>query len=121
MKEFSKRPGDICARYGGEEFAIVYGGTSLDQAKVLVGELLKEIRSLNIPNEKSPTLPTLTASIGSATMHPNNGNSVRDIIMNSDESLYSAKENGRNQIVFYSHTHAYRIVQKERENDSRLL
>ena len=60
LKEFCKRPGDICARYGGEEFALVYSGTSFDQAKILVSDLLNHICSLNIPNEKSPTPPTLT-------------------------------------------------------------
>jgi diguanylate cyclase (GGDEF)-like protein len=100
LKQFSKRPSDICARHGGEEFAIVYGDTSLDQAKTLAIILLNEIRSLNIPNEKSPTLSTLTASIGLATMHPNEENSESDLIHKSDKLLYSAKKNGRNQISF---------------------
>lgn len=100
LKKFSKRPGDLCARYGGEEFAIVYGNTSLDQAKTLITELLNDIHSLNIPNEKSPTLPTLTASIGLATMHPNEENSESDLISKSDKLLYAAKERGRNQISF---------------------
>ena len=106
LKKFGNRPTDICARYGGEEFAIVYGDTSLEQAKILVSKLLDEIRSLNIPNEKSPTLPILTVSIGLAEMHPNKENNESDLIKKSDESLYLAKENGRNQIFCYSNTNA---------------
>jgi diguanylate cyclase (GGDEF)-like protein len=100
LKRFGKRPCDICARYGGEEFAIVFGDTNLEQAKILVGKLLNEIRLLNIPNKKSPTLPTLTASIGLATMYPNKENNESELIKESDKSLYSAKENGRNQIYY---------------------
>ena len=100
LKEFSNRPGDICARYGGEEFALVYGGTSLDQAKILVSDLLNHIRSLNIPNEKSATLSTLTVSIGLTTMYPSKENNESDLIKKSDKLLYAAKENGRNQLSF---------------------
>ena len=97
---FANRPGDFCARYGGEEFAIVYGDTKLEPAKILLDKLLHELRLLGIPNEKSPTLPTLTASIGLATMYPSNDNNIRELIKKSDELLYSAKEKGRNQLSF---------------------
>lgn len=100
LTEFVNRPSDLCARYGGEEFAIVYGDTNLDQAKILISKLLNEIRSLNIPNENSPTLPTLTASIGLATMYPNKENNEGELIRKSDELLYLAKENGRNKMYF---------------------
>jgi len=100
LKSFHKRPGDLCARYGGEEFAVVYGNTNMDQALVLVRELQSAIRALNIPNKKSPTVPTLTASIGLASIHPNKYDNKNDLIRSSDESLYLAKGNGRNQVFF---------------------
>jgi len=99
LKGFGKRPNDICARYGGEEFSIVFGNTSLDQAKALVSELLNEIRLLNIPNEASPTLPILTISIGLAEMYPSNEGSVKDLIRQSDKLLYMAKKKGRNRVL----------------------
>jgi diguanylate cyclase (GGDEF)-like protein len=100
LKKFSRRPSDICARYGGEEFAIIYGGTSLDHARKIILMLLDEIRSLKIPNENSPILPILTASIGLATMQPKTKNNEIDLIDNADKLLYSAKKNGRNQLCF---------------------
>jgi diguanylate cyclase (GGDEF)-like protein len=100
LKRFSRRPADICARYGGEEFAIIYGGTSLDHAREIILKLLDEIRLLKIPNENSPILPTLTASIGLATMQPKTKNSETDLIDNADKLLYSAKKNGRDQLCF---------------------
>jgi diguanylate cyclase (GGDEF)-like protein len=99
LKKFGKRPGDYCARFGGEEFAMVFSDTSLDVSKILVKKLLNDIRLLNIPNEKSPTLPILTVSIGLATLHPNKNTSNSDLIKKADEALYSAKANGRNRIT----------------------
>ncbi|WP_372880760.1 diguanylate cyclase [Psychromonas sp.] len=100
LKKFDKRPGDICARYGGEEFVIVCGGTPLEQAKILVEKLLNEICLLKIPNENSPMLPTLTASIGLAAIVPDKDSCVSMLIKKADDSLYLAKKNGRNQICF---------------------
>lgn len=98
LKRFDRRPSDLCARYGGEEFAIVFGNTDKNKAKALVYQLNKEIRALHIPNENSLTYPTLTASIGLATMIPNKETTEAELIKRADEALYTAKENGRNQI-----------------------
>lgn len=98
LKEFGRRPSDFCARYGGEEFAIILGNTNLLQAKALVDKVLKEIFSLKVPNKRSPTLPTLTASIGLTTMQPSDKYDESDLIKKADELLYLAKENGRNQV-----------------------
>ncbi|WP_191602965.1 sensor domain-containing diguanylate cyclase [Marinomonas algicola] len=98
LKDLVRRPSDICARYGGEEFSIVYGNTTLEQAVFLAEKILTEIHLLKIPNENSPTLPVLTASIGVASMQPNKINNKIDLIKKTDELLYAAKENGRNQI-----------------------
>ena len=100
LQKFSKRPSDLCARYGGEEFAIIYGNTNLDQAKILLEELLNEIRLLNIPNKKSPIQPILTASIGLATMQPSKNNIESELIQEADRLLYLAKEKGKNQICY---------------------
>ncbi|MGB5445357.1 MAG: sensor domain-containing diguanylate cyclase [Psychromonas sp.] len=98
LQRFANRPSDICARYGGEEFAIVYGSTSLEQAKVPISKLLDEIFLLNIANKNSPTSPCLTASIGLATIYPEQENKMSELIKKADKALYWAKQNGRNQI-----------------------
>ena len=99
LDKFAQRPSDLCARYGGEEFAVIYGGTSLEVSLQLISRLHDEIRSLEIPNENAPTLPTLTASIGLATMFPDRSNQPADLIAAADKLVYAAKENGRNQIL----------------------
>ena len=98
LKEYNNRPGDICARYGGEEFALVWGDTSLEQARRLSDRLLKEIVALNITNDHSPTAKHLTASIGLAEMVPDKGSQEHELIGKADNMLYRAKESGRNRV-----------------------
>lgn len=99
LKDFTSRPSDICARYGGEEFALVWGDTSLEQAKSLSTKLLKKIADLNIDNRNSPTESYLTASIGLAEMIPSVGVEESELISKADERLYRAKISGRNRVV----------------------
>jgi diguanylate cyclase (GGDEF)-like protein len=106
LKTFTNRPGDLCARYGGEEFAIIYGNTSLTQARLLAEQVIEAIRSLGIANEKSPTSPTMTASIGVATMHPAQISDEKKLIEAADRLLYQAKGLGRNRIVFQDDHHS---------------
>jgi diguanylate cyclase (GGDEF)-like protein len=67
---------------------------------VVINKLMDAIHELKIPNEKSPTKPTVTASIGLAMMYPNRQRNLKDLIRAADKHLYSAKENGRNRVVF---------------------
>jgi diguanylate cyclase (GGDEF)-like protein/PAS domain S-box-containing protein len=99
LKLFSNRPSDLCSRYGGEEFAIIWGDSTLEQAKQLSDRLLKEIIDLNIPNTNSPTEKYVTASIGLAEMVPDRESKTNDLIAKADGMLYKAKELGRNQVV----------------------
>jgi len=98
LKGFANRPADICARYGGEEFALVWGDTTLSQARKLSQKLLRKIASLNIPNKNSPVEPYLTASIGLAEMVPTGEDDEKTLIANADRMLYLAKNNGRNRV-----------------------
>jgi diguanylate cyclase (GGDEF)-like protein len=100
LKKFAKRPGDICARYGGEEFAILYGNTTLEQSKLLIDKLVEEVRALNIPNEKSPIMPRLTASIGLTAVYPAKDSSIDDLIKEADQLLYTAKQSGKNKALY---------------------
>lgn len=100
LKKFANRPGDLCARYGGEEFAIIYGNTTLAQARLLVEQVFEAIHGLGIANEKAPTSPTMTASIGVAAMYPEQFSHEKKLIETADKLLYRAKSLGRNRIVF---------------------
>ncbi len=99
LKKLCNRPGDICARYGGEEFVMIWGDTSLEQAKQLANKLLEEIAHLNIANRQSPVEKYLTASIGLAEIFPSKNNTEYELISQADTMLYKAKNSGRNRVV----------------------
>lgn len=100
LKEFAKRPSDICARYGGEEFAIVWGDVSLKESLKIAQHLMQNISNLKIPNHLSPIGPYLTVSMGLSIITPTKNNDVNSLIFHADQMLYRAKENGRNRIEY---------------------
>lgn len=99
LKQFARRPSDLCGRYGGEEFALVFGNTTIAQSFSRINTLLNTIRELSIPNEKSPIMPVMTASIGLATIYPSDQKTQQELFEAADRLLYCAKKNGRNQVV----------------------
>lgn len=99
LNRMTKRPTDMFARYGGEEFALIFGNSTTDQALVPVTKLLNEIASLSIPNEKAPTKPTVSVSVGLVTMFPGDENTEQELISAADGNLYKAKHAGRNRII----------------------
>ena len=102
LKNYTKRPTDICSRYGGDEFMIVYGNTAQDESLVLMLKLMDEIRKLEIPNPNSPINNTISVSIGLVTTYPDVDSNIEELIQASDRLLYKAKEGGRNYIEFLS-------------------
>jgi diguanylate cyclase (GGDEF)-like protein/PAS domain S-box-containing protein len=84
------RPGDFAARYGGDEFVVLLPDTPHDEA----ARIAERIR---IKIESSMTDPPLTVSIGvSVPAHTDRRRASLDV----DQALYTAKEHGRNQVVF---------------------
>ncbi|MES9851387.1 MAG: sensor domain-containing diguanylate cyclase [Candidatus Thiodiazotropha sp. L084R] len=102
LKNYTKRPTDICSRYGGDEFMIVYGNTVQDESLVLMLKLMDEIKKLEIPNPNSPINNTISVSIGLVTTYPDVDSNIEELIQASDRLLYKAKEGGRNYIEFLS-------------------
>jgi diguanylate cyclase (GGDEF)-like protein len=91
------RPGDLVARFGGEEFVVIMPNTSSEGAMQVAGEICEAVRSRRLPHNGSP-LGIVTISIGCATLVPAFGKHAPDLIAMSDQALYAAKHNGRDQM-----------------------
>lgn len=89
----SMRQSDFAARFGGEEFILVLPFTSLNGAMILSERIRKQVQTLSLPQ-----LPkSITISIGIAMLRE--GDTPQKLINRADQALYTAKANGRNQVV----------------------
>jgi diguanylate cyclase (GGDEF)-like protein len=94
-----KRAGEMLARYGGEEFAAILPDLPAAQAAHLAENLRVAIASLGIENRESPNGACLTISIGVATCYPSAQETAEALLAEADQSLYAAKQAGRNCVV----------------------
>ena len=92
------RSSDLPARFGGEEFVVMMTSASKEQAFTSADNLRKIVESteFRIPGRESPL--TVTVSGGVST-YPADGNTTTDLLRVADESLYEAKQTGRNRIA----------------------
>lgn len=70
LKDYTRRPTDLCARFGGEEFILIF--SEADEKLILprLEKLRLAIHELKLPNSKSPLADHVTASIGAACAIP---------------------------------------------------
>ncbi|MBE9227231.1 PAS domain S-box protein [Phormidium sp. LEGE 05292] len=100
ISEIFRRPGDLFCRYGGEEFAVVLPYTHLSGATYLAELIRQAIHNLQIPHSQSLVSNHLTISLGVACIIPNAQFSPQNLINVADQALYTAKQQGRDRVVF---------------------
>jgi diguanylate cyclase (GGDEF)-like protein len=95
------RDSDLFGRWGGEEFIILVPETDFGQASFVAerlrGELAKSKLEIN-----NGTIIHFTVSIG-FSLNKNPSITSDELIKNADNALYTAKRQGRNQVVFCDH------------------
>lgn len=89
---------DIAGRYGGEEYVILLPHTPLDSAKILAERIRKKIEALTINYDGHSF--NYTVSLGVADV-ASGFEDAKAWLDGADQSLYYAKENGRNQVAVY--------------------
>jgi diguanylate cyclase (GGDEF)-like protein len=94
------RASDFAVRYGGEEFVIILPNTSRRGACKIAEKILKSVRDLNIPHEKSDAANCVTISIGITTGYIDPTQNGNEFIERADVALYMSKQNGRNKCTF---------------------
>lgn len=92
------RRGDTLARLGGDEFTAVLPELSNRQDAVLVAD--KFLESLRQPFELGGQMIHISASIGVA-VYPADGDSIDELISNSDIAMYQAKGGGKDGYAFF--------------------
>ena len=93
------RAGDVVARLGGDEFVILLNDITESQVVTIVARSL--LSALGRPLDLSGHECRVTASIGIA-MFPDDGTDEQTLTKNADIAMYLAKEEGKNDIRFFS-------------------
>lgn len=96
----AQRGGDLSARYGGEEFAVILSQTDAQGAMRVAESIRSDLKAQAIPHAFSKVNQCVSASIGIASTVPNPGLSVEWLIGEADRSLYQAKLEGRDRIMY---------------------
>lgn len=87
---------DVLGRWGGEEFLIISPQTNLEGAVKIaehINNAIKLYKFKTYPNK-------VTMSIGVASYFEDMSK-IEEILLNADKSLYKAKENGRDRVVYH--------------------
>jgi len=92
------RKTDLLARFGGEEFCVLFPETDISSAAFIAERIRHAISKLAFSYNNIPF--SVTISIGVSELLDSN-DTMENIIKRSDDSLYKAKENGRNCVILW--------------------
>jgi len=90
----NKRDSDLFGRLGGEEFALLLPETNLSGATEIAVRLRRACHTLGVPGHMAIRV---TVSIG-VTQVRSEDSSFDDVLSRVDETLYRAKNNGRDRV-----------------------
>lgn len=88
----------IVARAGGEEFIAVLPDTNRKRTWRLAEQLRLAVAAMSLPHEHSRVAPHVTISVGLAISLPEAPCQPAELMRLADESLYRAKQAGRNRV-----------------------
>lgn len=90
------RSSDSVGRYGGEEFLIILPNTDTVEASILAERIRAEVNSRPVKTKDGETIH-YACSIGVSQFEPQQ--TLEDLLHVTDNALYQAKLDGRNQVV----------------------
>jgi diguanylate cyclase (GGDEF)-like protein len=102
VKQALLRPADMIARYGGEEFAVILPNTDRKGAITVAEQIRTAVTNLGIDHQNSDISDIVTISLGVTSLLPSFSQKPSILIKQADIALYSAKQRGRNQFVFFT-------------------
>lgn len=96
----SIRKSDIPVRYGGEEFLIIIRDLDIIIAKSVGERIRRQLEKQRIYLGSQEEKRRVTVSCGVA-QYPRHSKNIREVVELADQSLYHAKEIGKNIVVTY--------------------
>lgn len=98
VKQFFAGETAAVCRFGGEEIVCILVGPSAEEAQARFAQLKDAVEGLHIPSPTGEISQWVTVSIGICTAWLKSHEEVWDLIDQTDEALYLAKDNGRNRV-----------------------
>ncbi|MCW8908512.1 MAG: EAL domain-containing protein [Sedimenticola sp.] len=95
------RDSDTLVRVGGDEFILLMEAISGDDEPGVVAEKIQRV--VNQPIQVREYSLDTTASIGIA-VYPDDGEDANTLIKNADSAMYSAKDAGKDNYQYYTHS-----------------
>ncbi len=95
-------PYGFCARWGGEEFLFFFSHMNIDNASIILQDLLTKIRVTVIPYGTEQIKVTMTFGLCDTVLTDGEEEVVPEIekaLQSADERLYMGKQSGRNRVV----------------------
>lgn len=92
-----RRPDDVPFRYGGEEFVAMLPNTDSNGARIVAEKIRTDIEQSIVSNATHSV--SMTVSIGIASVVPSERDDHETLLKIADDSLYRAKEEGRNRVM----------------------
>lgn len=96
----SIRDYDAAGRYGGEEFLVLLTEAGREEAREIAERIRSEVEQLTVKHNGQEL--SVTVSIGVAVRTVSEFSGSEEIISHADQALYNSKDNGKNQVTFYS-------------------
>ena len=106
----STRSKDTVARLAGDSFGLLLRNCTLNQAKLILEKIGKEVAKIELRVDKHIIDSTISAGLGPLNADVNN---VSSIYSNLESALAEAKAHGRDNIVAYEVDDEYLLARKE--------
>ncbi len=102
IRQQTHRDNDVVARYGGEEFCFLLPNTDREGSLHIAEQVRKSVESIYFVVDDKPVC--ITISIGVVSMTPLADAEPEGLLEMADTALYKAKDNGRNQVIYFDGT-----------------
>ena len=90
------RSDDIVGRFGGEEFIAILGETDTEGGAVFAEKVRDHVQKARFMYKGERIAVTVSCGVSERARHT----SMQALLKSSDEYLYAAKKNGRNQVAY---------------------